>query len=414
MAEYDRVYWEDLPSTNTPINAANLNNMDAAIAELYNKVNEFDSAMTDVETSLSLLQRRYEIVMNALTDFQDQYGGLGDLAFHDDNALPKTGGTVSGNLNVTGYVETHTAGMSNGKCGFRSEVNYVNSNSYSGLNARLNNSDGTQRIRELFYGVSHSGEAGIMYRFKDGLAESDANAEEKTSWIIKSTVPYKRSRLVGKGDGNYTTETEVQTDIEIPHPTKLRNWESANGMHYPILTADTIGTRISRIYSSANGSGVIHIRGDFFDGSSAPVGSPWSDYQGWPEKDTAKADIRSHLTNSDSTTIVSLTPPASDIRLKDNIKDSEYDALSILMQFKLRQFDWKTNGEHWDIGFVADEIEELDSNLSKGGGFDDEGNLVIKTIDTFYMDGIIVKALQQAVDRIAILEAKVEQLESKG
>ncbi|MBE5877707.1 MAG: hypothetical protein E7290_12570 [Lachnospiraceae bacterium] len=38
--EYNRVNWEDSPSTNTPINAANLNNMDKGIADVAEAIQE--------------------------------------------------------------------------------------------------------------------------------------------------------------------------------------------------------------------------------------------------------------------------------------------------------------------------------------------------------------------------------------
>ena len=44
---YTRVNWENLPSTNTPVNATNLNKMDAGIANLENdKVNKSGDTMT--------------------------------------------------------------------------------------------------------------------------------------------------------------------------------------------------------------------------------------------------------------------------------------------------------------------------------------------------------------------------------
>lgn len=46
---YTRVNWENLPSTNTPVNATNLNKMDAGIANLENdKVNKSGDTMTGV------------------------------------------------------------------------------------------------------------------------------------------------------------------------------------------------------------------------------------------------------------------------------------------------------------------------------------------------------------------------------
>lgn len=50
---YERVEWEDLPQKTTPLNAENLNNMDAGIANVTDLANEIDSrvglAMTSEE-----------------------------------------------------------------------------------------------------------------------------------------------------------------------------------------------------------------------------------------------------------------------------------------------------------------------------------------------------------------------------
>ena len=40
---YERVNWENLPSTKTPVNADNLNKMDEGIAELQNNINEISN-----------------------------------------------------------------------------------------------------------------------------------------------------------------------------------------------------------------------------------------------------------------------------------------------------------------------------------------------------------------------------------
>lgn len=40
---YDRVEWEDLPQKTTPLNAENLNNMDAGIANVTDLANELDT-----------------------------------------------------------------------------------------------------------------------------------------------------------------------------------------------------------------------------------------------------------------------------------------------------------------------------------------------------------------------------------
>ena len=60
----------------------------------------------------------------------------------------------------------------------------------------------------------------------------------------------------------------------------------------------------------------------------------------------------------------------SDIRLKENIENSETDALETVNRMKVRQFDWKERmgGWHQNIGFVAGELDEIAPNLALGGG----------------------------------------------
>lgn len=53
----------------------------------------------------------------------------------------------------------------------------------------------------------------------------------------------------------------------------------------------------------------------------------------------------------------------SDARLKDNIKDTSIKALSILSQLQLKQFDWIETNEHEDIGFIAQQVQSVISNL---------------------------------------------------
>ena len=54
---------------------------------------------------------------------------------------------------------------------------------------------------------------------------------------------------------------------------------------------------------------------------------------------------------------------SSDIRLKENIEDSEVDALTLVNQIQHRSFDMKKDGEHHDIGYIAQELEELDESF---------------------------------------------------
>lgn len=98
----------------------------------------------------------------------------------------------------------------------------------------------------------------------------------------------------------------------------------------------------------------------------------------------------------------------SDKRMKENIKDTNVNALSVLNQIKMRQFDWNVPQEyqHQNIGMIADEIEQIDPHLASGGGYDKDGNINVKSIDTFYLMGYLVKAVQE-------LSAEVDRLKNK-
>lgn len=101
-------------------------------------------------------------------------------------------------------------------------------------------------------------------------------------------------------------------------------------------------------------------------------------------------------------------PSSSDIRLKENIKDCDISALPFIESIQMRQFDWKRNGVHQECGFVADELEELDPNLSIGGGYDPDGSMNEKSVNDFYLLGYLTKAVQELSKKVKDLEAKLE------
>ena len=107
--------------------------------------------------------------------------------------------------------------------------------------------------------------------------------------------------------------------------------------------------------------------------------------------------------------------PSSDIRLKENIKDSTVDALSVINAIKIRQFDWKDKSRgHWDCGMVVDEMEkDVDPKLCIGGGEDEDGNISYKSVDTFYLQGYEVKAIQELHTEIRALKGQLKELKSK-
>lgn len=116
-----------------------------------------------------------------------------------------------------------------------------------------------------------------------------------------------------------------------------------------------------------------------------------------------------------STDYLYTTSQVSDIRLKDNIKNSETDALETVNRMKVRQFDWKERmgGWHQDIGFVADELEEIDPNLALGGGYDENGEMDIKQINSPYLLNYAIKAIQELSAKVDEQEKRIKELERR-
>ena len=138
----------------------------------------------------------------------------------------------------------------------------------------------------------------------------------------------------------------------------FNDWSGTNRKPIASMTGD--GRRIA--YLSSNKGGAVGINGQY-----------------------GNSDFATRMINTTS----------SDVRLKTNIVTTEERGLPILRQIKMRSFDWTDTGKHQRIGFVADELEELDPSFSIGGGYDEDGCMIIKSVDSFYLSGYIVKGIQE-------------------
>lgn len=102
----------------------------------------------------------------------------------------------------------------------------------------------------------------------------------------------------------------------------------------------------------------------------------------------------------------------SDIRLKENIEDSEVNALELVNRMQVRQFDWKIGG-HQNIGFVADELEKIDPNLTLGGGYDENGEMNVKQINSPYLLNYAIKAIQELSVVVENQNKHIEELKRR-
>lgn len=89
---------------------------------------------------------------------------------------------------------------------------------------------------------------------------------------------------------------------------------------------------------------------------------------------------------------------SSDERLKDNIENSD-DAGAKIDAMQVRQFDWKSTGEHQEYGFVAQELEPVFAHAIHT---DLEGDY--KSVDYGCLVPMLVKEIQSLRQRITDLE----------
>lgn len=162
----------------------------------------------------------------------------------------------------------------------------------------------------------------------------------------------------------------------------------------PIASADTDGNRVAFLNSEyhANGYG---------------AGSEHANY---------RLGVRAQWGGSSyETKYIYTNMNVSDIRLKENIENSETDALETVNRMKVRQFDWKERmgGWHQNIGFVADELEEIDPNLALGGGYDENGEMDIKQINSPYLLNYAIKAIQELSAKVDEQEKRIKELERR-
>jgi len=98
---------------------------------------------------------------------------------------------------------------------------------------------------------------------------------------------------------------------------------------------------------------------------------------------------------------------SSDYRLKENDRDCEYgtDAVKALRPVS---YTLKDSGAH-AIGFIAHEAAEVIPGAATG----EKDGEMMQSINTYPIVAALTKALQESVERIEALEAKVQTLENK-
>lgn len=215
--------------------------------------------------------------------------------------------------------------------------------------------------------------------FTDGC-ELGANILTNGSLTVERAAGLKGGAYV---QGSFSFEDSEQTDERSPVRRR------------PIATLGTVGKKVAFIGCGQTQTG------------GTDIGTSYKNY----------IEVRGQFTgakNFVTSKFYSGSAP-SDIRLKENIASSETDALETVNRMKVRQFDWKERmgGWHQNIGFVADELEEIDPNLALGGGYDENGEMDIKQINSPYLLNYAIKAIQELSAKVDEQEKRIKELERR-
>ena len=87
------------------------------------------------------------------------------------------------------------------------------------------------------------------------------------------------------------------------------------------------------------------------------------------------------------------------------------NALELINKINLYSFDWKNDDTpHYDVGYLATELYELDHNLAIKPDDETEGYW---GVNDFYMSGVQTKAIQELSKENEELRRKIQSLERR-
>ena len=107
-----------------------------------------------------------------------------------------------------------------------------------------------------------------------------------------------------------------------------------------------------------------------------------------------------------------VTKAQSDIRLKTDISYSSVCGLDSIRKMKVRSFSRVDENRFYPIGFIADELEQINDTLVSGGGYVD-GHPYYKSINELYLCAYAIKGIQELDTESSIQKDRIRTLESQ-
>lgn len=317
--------------------------------------------------------------------------GNGQLKIYDEN------GTLISRLGYTGYVvlnkNTGNPMVSLNTAGLRLYTDYTDADNYNALmlgKYGLFAQKVQNKVIELWMeGDTSKKWEGYIVRYLNNKVRINTNSLFTDGCELGANFSTDGSATIGKSlsvGGNATVDgTLMFYDLENQAKT------SGKVKRQPVASVSADDSQVAYLFS---GTGSKH--GDAATYRRLGIRAKWGG-------------------SGFSTDYLYTASQVSDIRLKENIENSETDALETVNRMKVRQFDWKERmgGWHQDIGFVADELEEIDPNLALGGGYDENGEMDIKQINSPYLLNYAIKAIQELSAKVDEQEKRIKELERR-
>ena len=108
---------------------------------------------------------------------------------------------------------------------------------------------------------------------------------------------------------------------------------------------------------------------------------------------------------------------SSDANLKKNIVPTNKKALNDISKIKLKQFDWKENDVHTNIGFIAQQLEEIDDSYVNKTFYRDRETNEEKDMLVLNLKSLIalaIKGIQEQQEEIEELRNQIKELKENG
>ena len=322
--------------------------------------------------------------------------GNGQLKIYDEN------GNLVSRLGYTGYVvhnkSTGKPMVSLNTAGLRLYTDYTDADNYNALmlgKYGLFAQKVQNKVIELWMeGDTSKKWEGYIIRYLNNKVRINTNSLFTDGCSLGENFSTDGSANIGKGlsvGGNATVDGTLMF-----HDLQNQAKTSGKVKRQPVASVSAVGSQVAYLSS----------------GTGTPAGSA-ATYRRlgvcaqWGGTSSAAASF--------NTDYLYTGTQVSDIRLKDNIKNSETTALETVNRMKVRQFDWKKErgGWHQNIGFVADELEEIDPNLALGGGYDENGEMDIKQINSPYLLNYAIKAIQELSALVEAQDKRIKELERR-